>query len=504
MGIKNLNSFLTKIDQSIFQRVDIRQFAYEKVAIDVSLYMHKFKASAQERWLSAFINLIKCLRKNDVHCFFVFDGEPPKEKSEEREQRRETRLKMLEKVELLEQSLDEYEKTGVMDDRLEQLYLKKSPSPKKLLVKPKENAINVIWIKNKLKNKRKQLYCVLNQDFEKLKVLLDILNIGYYTPNCEAEKFCSQLALEGKVSAVLSDDTDTIAYNTPICLSKIDIKKNTIMKVTNEKLLKSLKLNKDELTDLCIMFGVDYNDNIPKIGPVNSYKLIQKYRNIDNIKYEEKLDISMLNHTQCRNIFKTFQVHDCNPVYNGCPNFEVLEDFLAENKIYYSFEKLKSYFIFNPKNILITESMKTISGDLIKLAKNGHFDVIIHGANCFNTMGAGIAKQIKDTWSMAYNKDCETIKGDKSKLGTYTMANVGDLIIVNAYTQYNYGRKQNHQENYKAIESVFKKIKRDFSGKKIGLSKIGAGLAGGNWNIISNIIETELSGEDVTVVEYKK
>ena len=39
--------------------------------------------------------------------------------------------------------------------------------------------------------------------------------------------------------------------------------------------------------------------------------------------------------------------------------------------------------------------MKTIQGNLIHLAQNGEFDLIVHGCNCFCTMGAGIAKGIK-------------------------------------------------------------------------------------------------------------
>jgi O-acetyl-ADP-ribose deacetylase (regulator of RNase III) len=31
--------------------------------------------------------------------------------------------------------------------------------------------------------------------------------------------------------------------------------------------------------------------------------------------------------------------------------------------------------------------MKTIAGDLIKMAKNNEFDVIVHGCNCFTSMG---------------------------------------------------------------------------------------------------------------------
>ena len=59
--------------------------------------------------------------------------------------------------------------------------------------------------------------------------------------------------------------------------------------------------------------------------------------------------------------------------------------------------------------------MKLIKGDLIQLAKNGEFDVIIHGCNCFCTMGAGIAKTIKDIFPEAYKADLNTKKGDRSK-----------------------------------------------------------------------------------------
>lgn len=53
-------------------------------------------------------------------------------------------------------------------------------------------------------------------------------------------------------------------------------------------------------------------------------------------------------------------------------------------------------------------SYKTTRGDLIKLAKKGKFDIIVHGCNCFCEMGAGIARQIKKTFPEAYRADMET------------------------------------------------------------------------------------------------
>lgn len=151
--------------------------------------------------------------------------------------------------------------------------------------------------------------------------------------------------------------------------------------------------------------------------------------------------------------------------------------------------------------------MKTIKGDLIKLAKEKKFDVIIHGCNCFCTMGAGIAKTIKNTFPQAFEADCETEKGSKAKLGTFTFATVTEdnhlITIINAYIQHHY-KGRGVKADYEAIKSVFKLIKEDFKGKKIGYPKIGAGLAGGDWNIISVIIDQELQGEDHTLVVFSR
>ena len=54
------------------------------------------------------------------------------------------------------------------------------------------------------------------------------------------------------------------------------------------------------------------------------------------------------------------------------------------------------------------------------------------------------------------------------------------------------------------MQRVFSKIKRDFTGQRIGYPLIGAGLAGGDWNVISKIIEEELENENHTFVEFEK
>ena len=151
--------------------------------------------------------------------------------------------------------------------------------------------------------------------------------------------------------------------------------------------------------------------------------------------------------------------------------------------------------------------MKYIKGDLIKLALIGNFEVIAHGCNCMCTMGAGIAKTIKSEFPEAYQADCATEKGDKNKLGICSFATCktenGFCDVVNAYTQYDY-RGKGVLVEYDAVRSCMKWLKKKYSGKKIGLPKIGAGLAKGDWNIIESIKAEELKDENLTIVLFEK
>jgi len=150
--------------------------------------------------------------------------------------------------------------------------------------------------------------------------------------------------------------------------------------------------------------------------------------------------------------------------------------------------------------------MKIVQGDLIEMAIKGQFDVIIHGCNCFNTMGLGIARQIAVKCPEATIIDNYTKRGDKGKLGHFTAAEIErgkiKFIVVNAYTQYGCNINKVNVD-YDAIKSVFEKIKLTYSRKRIGYPLLGAGLARGDWSIISKIIDDALVGEDHTLVEYK-
>jgi O-acetyl-ADP-ribose deacetylase (regulator of RNase III) len=166
-----------------------------------------------------------------------------------------------------------------------------------------------------------------------------------------------------------------------------------------------------------------------------------------------------------------------------------------------------------------------IDGDVVKLAKKGSFDVVVHGCNCLSTMGAGVAPQMAaafgcnkfemETWGPTIEKlgniDYQTVVLGQNitwSLNDFkNNRNEPELIVVNAYTQYMYGR--NHMDgalapfDYEAFTVCMRKMNHTFKGKHIGMPKIGSHLAGGDWDRIEKIIEAELSDCKVTVVNYK-
>lgn len=162
--------------------------------------------------------------------------------------------------------------------------------------------------------------------------------------------------------------------------------------------------------------------------------------------------------------------------------------------------------------------IKYVDGDLIKLALDRNFDVIGHGCNCFCTMGAGIAPQMaKAFWCndpTKYPWEGDEHKGDYRKLGNfeeYSWYLPGPerhrLDVLNMYTQYKYG--SNHADgdkapfDYNAFAVCLFKVNKRYAGKRIGLPRIGAGLAGGDWYAIERIIREQLVDCDVTIVNYK-
>ena len=154
--------------------------------------------------------------------------------------------------------------------------------------------------------------------------------------------------------------------------------------------------------------------------------------------------------------------------------------------------------------------LKHTKGNLLDLAERGEFDVIVQGCNCFNTMGGGIAREIRERYPNVASVDMETVRGDYNKLGNWTECDAGKknrFTVINAYTQYNMSTGEDVFE-YTAFALICQKLIHAYGDKRIGLPYIGMGLAGGDKDVIMRMIEEFAyslanRGGSVTLVEFQ-
>lgn len=152
-------------------------------------------------------------------------------------------------------------------------------------------------------------------------------------------------------------------------------------------------------------------------------------------------------------------------------------------------------------------------GDLLKSMCN----FICHQVNCNpGVMGAGIAKQIKDVFPEVYSayKKALNEKGSEGCFGTVLFVPVThEITVANMFSQFDvYPRNVVHTD-YDAFRKCCNSIKQlvfnlwgtGTSNCRIGFPyKIGCGLAGGDWSIISQILEEEFAGPhwNIEIWEY--
>lgn len=124
--------------------------------------------------------------------------------------------------------------------------------------------------------------------------------------------------------------------------------------------------------------------------------------------------------------------------------------------------------------------------------------IIVHGCNAQGRMGSGFAKELRSRYPDAYTTYNDAYKFSGLKLGSTIYHMVDDnLVIANAITQEYYGYDGEKYVSYDAIDTVFKDMNEFIAqtGRTANLHfpEIGAALGGGNWNVISEIIDYRIT-----------
>ena len=95
------------------------------------------------------------------------------------------------------------------------------------------------------------------------------MGLAYLQALGEAETLCAYLAIKGQVDAVLTEDTDVMAYGTPVMLAFKDLKvtDEQVYGLHHKNILKDLEMNHEEFRDLCILLSCDYNERVKGFVP---------------------------------------------------------------------------------------------------------------------------------------------------------------------------------------------------------------------------------------------
>lgn len=156
--------------------------------------------------------------------------------------------------------------------------------------------------------------------------------------------------------------------------------------------------------------------------------------------------------------------------------------------------------------------LKIIDGDIFESGA----DIIAHQVNCQGVMGSGVAKQAREKYPQmyeVYRKDCAAAKEVGIPiLGSCLLYEIGgDRYIANLFGQENFGYDGSCYTDYEKLRTALARLReksKDLSklhGRKMAVAipyLMGCHRGGGDWEIVSKMIEEELTDCDVTLYRY--
>ncbi len=150
--------------------------------------------------------------------------------------------------------------------------------------------------------------------------LLDYLGIPYIRSPSEGEAQACHMAEKGDAWAVVSQDFDSLLFGAPRLIRNLTISGrrkipgvNKYVNVEPELIdlqfvLTAVGLNKEQLIDVGILIGTDFNPGIKGFGAKKAIKVLQEYNNLEKVIQEKELDIPELE--TVRKIFREPEVTD--------------------------------------------------------------------------------------------------------------------------------------------------------------------------------------------------
>jgi flap endonuclease-1 len=297
MGIKNINEIVKEKCPKAFTSVRLVALKNKYIAIDSAIWFYANMAIAQRETvrkmkdifeeidrgellqycISAALKFYTNFLENEIYCVWIKDGETPKEKKDTRAKRKETRDKRKNTIEELREKILE-----------EDILLRNQKDVEEL--------------------RKMMMYdvTVYPEEYTNFYNALNGMGIPLLTAPAEAEAYACSLNKKGIVYGIWTTDTDCYALGGVNMITGMDGKDKEGFEMLSvvhiPYIRKYLDMDEDELRDLCIMCGTDFNDNIPNVGVTRAYNAIEEFRCIEEYAEQKDKDIKILNHKKVRKL----------------------------------------------------------------------------------------------------------------------------------------------------------------------------------------------------------
>ena len=310
MGV-NLTPLIIK------KTLDLNDLRGKSLAVDANNYLYQFlalirtrdgtplkdkKGNVTSHLAGLMFRSTRLIQEYQIKLVFVFDGKPPKQKEREIAKRRQMR----------EKAMTEYRQALEKGD------------------------LSTAWSKAVMTSR---LTKPLTDD---AKHLLSLLGISFVQAPSEAEAQTAFMAKRGDVWAASSKDYDSLLFGAPRLLRYLTIYgrefypskgtskplKPELMEL--EAILAHNAINRQQLIDVAILIGTDFNQGIKGIGPKTALKLIKEHGKIENLPTETKSQIENLD--EVRSIFLHPSVTQDYSLDYGELQEEALYHFLCDEK----------------------------------------------------------------------------------------------------------------------------------------------------------------------------
>jgi flap endonuclease-1 len=194
---------------------------------------------------------------------------------------------------------------------------------------------------------------------EQSKRLLELMGIPWIQAPSEGEAQAAEMARSGKVFASASQDYDSLLFGTPRLVRNLTItgkrklpRKNVYKEIKPEiieldNVLKNLSITREQLIDIGILVGTDFNEGVRNVGPKKALKLIKTHGNIENIM--KNTDIVVENYREIREIFlnppvtKDYKFDWKDPDVEGIVKFMCDEHDFSRERVMGAIDKLKEF-----------------------------------------------------------------------------------------------------------------------------------------------------------------